>query len=82
MPEDVLHQDFNGLGKHLLECIYLYIERQTKAEATRLKGMILERMLYIRKLHGTNVPSQGLDTERIAAEVHACDRHIQCQLCL
>jgi len=31
--EDVLHQDFNGLGKHLLECIY--IEHQTKAEASR-----------------------------------------------
>ncbi|DBA75753.1 TPA: hypothetical protein ACH3X1_010164 [Trebouxia sp. C0004] len=68
MPEDVLHQDFDGLGKLLLECIYLYIERQTKAEASRLKGMILEHMLYIRKLHGINVPSQGLDTEHITAE--------------
>ncbi len=61
MPEDVFHQDFNGLGKHLLECIYVCIERQTKAEATRLKGVILE---HIRILHGTNVPSKGLYTER------------------
>jgi hypothetical protein len=61
---------------------YLYYEYQTKAEANRLEGMILERMIYIRVLHGTNVPSQGLGTERITAEVHAYDRHIHWQLCL
>ncbi len=44
---------------------------QTKAKATVLKGMILEGMVYIRILHGTNVPSQGMDSKRIAAEVHA-----------
>ncbi len=44
--------------------------------------MILERMIYISILHGTNVTSQGLDTERITAELHAYDRHIHWQLCL
>jgi len=32
--------------------------------------------------HGTNVTSQGLDTEGITAELHAYDRHIHRQLCL
>ncbi len=58
------------------------IERQTKAEAMCLKGMILERMPYITELQGTNVPSEGLDNECSTPEVHAYDRHIQCQLCL
>ena len=32
--------------------------------------------------HGTIVTCQGLDMERVTAELHAYDRHIRWQLCL
>ena len=70
-PEDTLHQDYNGLGKHLLECTELWLESShgTAHEHATRKGQIQQRLVYLRQLHGTNIPSQGLETERMTAEV-------------
>ena len=66
-----------GLGKHLLECIYLYFETQSKAEATLLQGMSLERMYGLHQntpWHKRPSPQLEMDSERIAVQAHTNDR--------
>ena len=71
LPEDTLHQDYNGLGVHMFECLEFELDQSlSRAEATRRKGVIKERLQYLRQLHGTTIPSQGLDTEKLTAEVN------------
>ena len=68
---DNLHQDFIGLCKHLTEAVEIFLEASnySKQQKLDIKGKIQQRLLYLRQLHGTNISSQGLETERMTAEV-------------
>ena len=70
MAEDDLHQDFLGLsGVHMFDCIYLLLDTTLSAQAAwQSKGAIKERLQILGKLHGTNIPSEGLDAERVTGE--------------
>ena len=61
MPEDTLHQDFNGLTIYSLDCLYLELDRTlSKSAAIHAKGVIKERLQYLRQLHGTTYLRKGL----------------------
>ena len=68
---DNLHQDFIGLCKHLMEAAEMFLEasNDTKHKKIESKGEIQQRLKYLRQLPGTNIPSLGLETERMTAEV-------------
>ena len=69
MPQDVLHQDYLGLGLHLLNCIFDELARTLDtAQDIRSKGLIKQRLQYLRHVHGTNIPSQGLETKNVTGE--------------
>ena len=71
MPEDILHQDWNGLCAHLFACIDAWLDRHKKSKKDLIaqQGLIREALVFMRKQHGTNIPSQGLQTEKMTAEV-------------
>ncbi len=69
--EDPLHQDFDGLVAGT--CLDVFTQkfelRNNGQQSLTLKGEVMQRLLYLRKLHGTNIPSQGLENEKMTAEV-------------
>lgn len=66
----MLHQDYLGIGGvHLLNCIFDELARTLiTAQEIHSKGVIKERLQYLRYIHGTNVPSQGLETKNVTGE--------------
>ena len=74
MPQDVLHQDYMGLGGvHLLNCVFADLARTLdSAQEVHSKGIIKARLQYLRQVHGTNIPSQGLETKNITGEASQC----------
>lgn len=73
MPQDNLHQCFNGLGGfHLLGCIHKQLDTLDSQQALQSKGFIKQRFQYISRLHGTNIPSEGLEQKQLTAEASIC----------
>ena len=70
MPQDILHQDHNGLGGvHLLDSIHAELDYTLdSSQAIERKGRIKECLQFVRHLHDTNIPSEGLETEKLTAE--------------
>ena len=68
MPNDVLHQDFIGMLKHLIESAYTLVEGDAQ-QAIAQRGRIQQRLKYIGKLQLTNIPSKGKEAERVTAKV-------------
>ena len=71
MAEDTLHQDFNGICVHLFACLDAHLDMHKEAQKGLIaqQGQIREALVYMRQLHGTSIPSQGLHTEKMTAEV-------------
>ena len=84
MPQYILHQDHNGLGGvHLLGSIHAELDYTLdSAQALRTKGHIKERLMFVRQLHDTNIPSEGLETEKLTAKASCSDRSaLSCRSC-
>jgi hypothetical protein len=69
-PVDRLHQDYNGVTKHLLTALVLYLEHHhnSKSVAAGIKSEINYRLSELRGLHEAFYPSDGMDAVNAMAE--------------
>lgn len=66
---DRLHQDFNGITMHLIECLLLWIDnRHPPSTAESIKGQIQSRLRDLRSYHEAFYPSEGLAAQYTHAE--------------
>ena len=72
-PIDILHQDYNGMSKHLCEAVYLLIDNIfTKAVALSRKAEMNRRLSEMRNTFQARIPKQGLEAAALNAEVISC----------
>lgn len=62
---DVLHQDKNGMCKHILDCVEVHLSTANYKEFNR-------RLQLLRALHNAVIPSQGYAAMKMTAEVRFC----------
>lgn len=69
-PVDRLHQDYNGVTKHMLTSLVLYLEHHhgSKTAAAAVKAEINYRLSEMRGLHEAFYPSDGMDAVNAMAE--------------
>ena len=66
---DVLHQDYNGMSKHLCEALEAHIDqRYSAADAQLAKATADFRLSDMRHAFQARVPLQGLNAPKINAE--------------
>ena len=72
-PIDILHQDYNGVSKHICEAVYLLIdEKFPKAVALSRKAELNRRLSEMRNIFQARIPKQGLEAAALNAEVISC----------
>lgn len=71
---DILHQEYNGMSKHVCEAVYLLIDKNF-AEAVALLGKAEPkcRLLEMRNNFQARVPKQGLEAAALNAEETSCE---------
>lgn len=68
-PVDRLHQDHNGVSKHLLEALEAYLQHEYGASrAAEMLSLVNHRLAQMRPLHEAFYPSDGLAAEIAMAE--------------
>ena len=70
VPVDTLHQDFNGISRHLVEALLAFVEQLGRAKKEAIFTKVKDRMTAYRRLfHGQHIPKESLWAEKLCAEV-------------
>ena len=73
-PVDILHQDYNGMSKHICEAVYLLIDNKfSTAVALSTKAELNCRLSEMRNIFQARIPKQGLEAAALNAEVISCE---------
>jgi hypothetical protein len=69
-PTDTLHQDFNGISRHLIEALLSCVEEKCRSKKDAIFTKIRDRLAsYRRVFHGQRIPKESLWAEKMCAEV-------------
>ena len=72
-PVDILHQDYNGMSKHICEAVNLLIDNNfPRAAALSTKAELNRRLLEMRNVFWARIPKEGLEAAALNAEVINC----------
>ena len=67
LPNDPLHQDYQGILVHMYEALLKHVDTYPNAES--IKAQMRERLYTLRLLHKAVIPAAGLWAEKLMAEV-------------
>ena len=73
-PVDILHQDYNGVSKHICEAVYLLIDNNfPRAAALSTKAELNRCLSEMRNVFRARIPKRGLEAAALNAEVISCE---------